>query len=322
MTLPSDPFHPKLRLIQTVTGPISYGDLGMTDAHNHVWIEKVPGSGPSSPVLADREGILKDLTAYYKAGGRSLLDCQPGGCGRNGRMLISLSMDSGVHIIACTGFHRRKYYPPDYWLWSASPEAVEASLSAELSSGLLETRDELQPVRAGFIKLALEASFEDTPLALLEGAACAAEQSGAMVELHTEKGAAATEALQFFSRKGVSPRQVVLCHMDKRPDFGLHCELAQSGALLEYDTFFRPKYEPENNLWPLIHRMVSAGYSHALALATDMAESEYYANLGGGPGLASLPTQILFRLKQEGYPEMARSQMLGNNIASRLARLS
>ena len=107
--------------------------------------------------------------------------------------------------------------------------------------------------------------------------------------------------------------------MDKRPDIGLHRELARLGVLLEYDTFYRPKYDPHTNVWPLIEQMVHAGLSDRIAIATDMAEAELYHFLGGGPGLASLPGELQDQLIEKNFPETARKQLLGGNIARRLA---
>ena len=130
------------------------------------------------------------------------------------------------------------------------------------------------------------------------------------------------EVVGYFNKKGVNNSQIILCHMDKRMDLGLHKELAQPGVLLEYDTFFRPKYSPEENLWILIDEMVKAGLSYRVALATDMAESSLYHNLGGGPGLASLPGIIRARLTRMHIPENNIQQMLGENISRRLAGLN
>jgi phosphotriesterase-related protein len=205
-----------------------------------------------------------------------------------------------VNIIACTGFHLRKYYAQGFWLWEADAQKVSDYLSAELQDGLTETIGSPATCRAGFIKIALEATWADCPQAALEGTAWAAAKTGAVIEIHTEKGALAEKALNYFEDQGVSPHQLVFCHMDKRPDFSLHQALASLGVILEYDTFYRPKYEPESLLWPLIDEMVSAGYSNRVALATDMAEAAMYHNLGGGPGLKSLPGEIQAILIEKG----------------------
>jgi len=309
-------------LVETVQGPIDYDRLGITDAHNHMWIDTVPGSDPGAPVLNQFEPILKDLIEYREKGGGALLDCQPVGCGRNGNQLLALSKASGVHIIACTGFHRKKYYSPDYWLWKADAQEICEALYSELALGLSETLETGSPFKAGFIKIAIEAAWADCPLAALEGAAAAARNSRTLLELHTEKGALAEKACIYFIDQGVVPNQLVLCHMDKRPDFGLQKELARLGVLLEYDTFYRPKYKPAENLWPLLEHMVAAGLSDGIALATDMAESELYHFIGGGAGLGSLPGEIQEQLHQKGIPENDRKNMLGGNITRRLAGLN
>src|SRR5512136_375415 len=154
------------RPVITVRGPVLYKNLGITDAHNHLWIEPVPGAAPGSPVLNQFTLILQDLVEYHARGGGSILDCQPGGCGRDGHRLLELSKASGVHVIACTGFHRKKYYPQEYWLWGASAQKVSDYLCSELSQGLEETLETATPVKAGFIKIALEASWTDCPPAV------------------------------------------------------------------------------------------------------------------------------------------------------------
>jgi len=320
MPLSSPPNVP--RPVMTVLGPVRYDCLGITDAHNHVWIEAIPDAAQDSPVLNQFEFIRKELIEYRKTGGETLLDCQPGGCGRDGKMLVALSKASNVDILACTGFHRKKYYPQGYWLWGASAESVSVYLCSELEKGLIETMNTPSPVKAGFIKIALESAWADCPQPALEGAASAAHKTKALLEIHTEKGALAEKACIYFMDKGVLPNQVVLCHMDKRPDISLHTALANLGVLLEYDTFYRPKYNPTSNVWPLIERMVSEGLAARIALATDMAEAALYRYIGGGPGLSSLPGEIQAQLKVRGITEIARKQMLGGNIARRLAGIN
>ncbi len=74
-------FHPAARSVITVQGPLQYECLGITDAHNHMWIDPVPGADPSAPVLDQFDSILKELIEYREKGGNTLLDCQPEGCG-------------------------------------------------------------------------------------------------------------------------------------------------------------------------------------------------------------------------------------------------
>ena len=308
------------KAVITVTGEEHSQWNGPVDAHNHIWITPVAGAATGSPRLDWIKPIQKELQAYRAAGVGGILDCQPAGCGREARKLQSLSIGSGVPIVCCTGFHRQRYYSPDSLLWRQTSQAWERFFTSELLESVMETSGSDEPIRAGFIKVAAEASLEQTPQAPLEAAAHTAVRTQATVEVHTEKGAVAENIFAFFLSNGVNPRQIVLCHMDKRPDFMLHRGLAEAGVLLEYDTFYRPLYEPQKNLWPLLLRMISNGYSSSIALATDMAEPQLWSTLGEGPGLTGFIHVIQARLIQEDIPAGSIQSLMGGNILSRLAK--
>lgn len=314
LDLPVEP-----RPIHTVLGDVPHGSLGIVDAHTHTWIDPISGADSTSPVLDQFEKICAELKRYRASGGGSLLDCQPGGCGRDANRMIRLSQESGVNIIACTGFHRTRYYAPYHWLFSACARVAAQYFIKELTRSMDETDQQPRQAIAGFIKIALEAEWEAIPQNALMGAITAARETGALVEIHTEKGALAERIVSTFDENGVSPNRLVICHIDKRADFTLHSMLASAGVLLEYDTFFRPKYRPEENLWPLIQKMVAYGLDDHIALATDMAEASLYRTIGGGPGMESFTGEIKDHLEALGCSQLSIRRMLGENIARRLA---
>ena len=311
----------------TVLGPVAPEALGVTDAHSHLYIAPVPGGAADAPVLTDVVGVARELTDFRRRGGGAIVDCQPGGCGRDGNVLRRLSQETGVHVIAATGFHRRVYYPADAPLFNLSAKQAADFFLGEIREGLTETRPQRSSetsevsnvVYPGIIKIAAEATLDASPPALFEAAAEVGKATGYAIEVHTERGAAVEDLLAFFGGRGVSPRRLVFCHVDKRPDFGLHRELAQAGVLLEYDTFFRPKYEPERGVWPLLGRMAAAGLAGQVALATDMADPALWTELGGGPGLDGIFTIIRSRLQQMALPDETIAALLGGTIAARLA---
>lgn len=311
----------KTRIV-SVLGPLPEQVPGPIDAHTHVWIQPEPGTMPGGPILNHPERSLSEVQAFAAAGGAALVDCQPGGAGRDGRRLAWLSQTSGVPIIACTGFHLQRYHPAGSPLWSRDVDDLTGLMVSELDPtlGLEECRDEPHPVVAGFIKVAIEATLAESPLGALTAAAHAAATTGAAVQIHTERGSAAAEVVAFFMERGVAPTQLLVCHIDKRPDRGLHVALAQSGVSLEYDTFFRPKYDPEHNLWPLIDAMVSAGHASAVVLATDLADAAQWVSYGGVPGLAAFSTQIPAQLAARRVPPESISLLTGGNIARLLTR--
>jgi 5-phospho-D-xylono-1,4-lactonase len=219
--------------------------------------------------------------------------------------------------MATTGFHRQQYYPPGYWLWSATAEQAAAYFIEELTVGTRETKG---TSRAATIKIGYEGQIDGQTRALMEGVAQAARETGALVLFHTEQGKNVEALIPFFSERGVMPTRLYMCHVDKRLDFGLHRELAQAGVLLGYDTFIRPKYDPENGVWKLLPQMVESDLADHVAIGLDMAYSSMWRHYGGAPGLLALPEQIAARLHAESFPEAAIRNMLGKNIARYLVR--
>lgn len=303
--------------LQTVTGLVAVEDVKLADAHAHVWIDPPKGVPPKHQIrLDDPRKIEAELKDFRSAGGTTLVDCQPGGCGRDARMLVKFSETTEVHITATTGFHLERYYPTESWIWSASEQAAADYFVNELTSGLQEKGD----VLATTVKVGFAGEIESQTCILMEAAAEAVRQTGAALLFHTEEGRN-TEALPlFFEDRGVPTSRLYLCHMDKRPDFGLHRELAQAGVLLGYDTFARSKYKPRKNSWPLLVEMVRNGFEDHLAMGLDLARSAMWRHYHGEPGLVYLPDTLLSRLHSEGLSEWVVSKLTGQNIARFLVR--
>jgi phosphotriesterase-related protein len=171
-----------------------------------------------------------------------------------------------------------------------------------------------EPVRAGFIKIACTSVLDETPGHLLAASAEASRATGAALLVHTEQGASAEQIVERLTGLGAGAQRIVLCHMDKRPDHALHQDLADAGVLLEYDTFFRPKYDPERNVWPLIERMLADGYRESLALGTDLADADGWRRVGPAGLLLTLGP----RLRAMGCSEEAVTALVGRNIVARL----
>jgi len=303
-------------LIQTVSGPLPAADVRLADGHAHVWIQPPDGTDPAARLdLHDEAAIRAELSDFRAAGGTLLVDCQPGEAGRDARALARLSAATGVRITATTGFHQQKYYPPGCWLWSASAEDAAAYFVEELTIG---TRESGGTVRVATIKIGYEGVIEGQTRVLMEAAAAASRQTGALILFHTERGANVEALLPFFAGRGVPAERLYLCHVDKRPDVGLHRELAQAGALLGYDTFARPKYDPERTTWPLLAALVGEGLGGHIAVCLDMALAEMWRHYGGGPGLLFLAEQIVPRLRALGLPAATIRDLTGGNIARRL----
>ena len=303
---------------ETVTGLAAVEDVRLVDAHGHVWIRPPQGVSDDAKLeLCDYEPIEAELADFRRGGATTIVDCQPGGCGRDARMLVRLARATGLHITATTGFHRQRYYPEADWLWSATEEKATAYFVEELTCGMRETDGE---VPATTIKIGYEGFLEGQSVILMLAAAEAARHTGAAILCHTERGKNVEALPSFFGDRGVVADRLYICHVDKRPDVGLHRELAEAGALLGYDTFVRPLYDPEQGAWPLLKKMVADGLAEHIAVGLDLAEGAMWRHYGGQPGMLALPEQVVPRLREEGISESVIAQLTGQNIAEYLVR--
>lgn len=303
-------------MLLTVRGLIPVEELRLVDGHAHAWISPPPDVAPDSRLeLDDYETVRAELGDFKAAGGTALIDCQPGGCGRDGVMLRRLAEATGLHITATTGFHQRKYYPPTSDLWTASAEKAAALFVEELIVGMRETNGE---ARATTIKVGYEGIIDGQTRTLMEAAAFAAQQTGAAILFHTEQGRNIEALLPFFADRGVPSDRLYICHVDKRPDIGLHREIAKAGVLLGYDTFARPKYHPVQGVWPLIRALVADGLEGSIAIGLDLAMASSWRRYGGQPGLLFLIEDVLPRLRAEGISEAVILRLTAQNVAQRL----
>ncbi len=318
--------HPTPQVVETVTGPLAIDSVSLADGHGHVWIHPAEGvTGEARIELDDPAKMGRELAGFAAAGGSLIVDCQPGGAGRDARMLRRLSRETGIAITATTGAHQQKYYSQDFWLWSANVDEAADWFIEELTVGMRDvvpsavTDDPEPSPRAVVVKIGYEGVIEGQTRVLMEAAAIASVRTGASILFHTERGLNVEALLPFFSQRGVPPTRLYLCHVDKRVDIGLHTELAQAGALLGYDTFARPKYHPDEGAWRLIAALAGAGLDHAVAVCLDLAFPVNFRAWGGEPGLRFLPEVVVPRLAREGYSAQTIRRLTATNVLERLA---
>ena len=289
-----------MTVAQTVLGPVE-PDEGFVEAHAHLYIDP-PHEGPA---LRDEEAAASELADFGAAGGALLVDCQPGGAGRDARALARIARAAGVGVVASTGFHLRRYHG-DGVPWDDPARAGER-FRRELDEGLAEAPE----LRAGVVKTAWTGADPDEA-ELLTAAVGAARASGRGVIVHTERKGPLDELLETLREAGAEPGRVQLSHVDKRPDPSLHRELAAAGFLLGYDTFLRPHYDPERGVWPLLESMLADGHERRISVGLDLVDRASW-RVGGGPGLRAIADHVAPRLRALGADDASVARMTREN---------
>lgn len=297
-------------MVQCVLRGLTPEELGHCQIHEHIWVWPTPMS-QKNPALAicDYPRSLRELRRYRDAGGCTIVDAQPVGAGRDAEILRSLSLESGVNIIACTGFHLLGFYSENSWLHALKEEELYALYLSELREGMLPYSADCTcrpagrtAIPAGMVKAAIPAQgavgrYET----LLRAAARAAAAAEVPLMLHTEAGQQAAAAVRLCMECGMAANRIIVCHVDRRVDnLPIHRELAAMGVYLDYDTIGRFKYHTDEEELALLEAMFPWKGQILLALDTTAARLGSY---GGEIGLCYILEAFLPLLRSRGVSE-------------------
>lgn len=278
--------------IRTVLGDIPPEELGACDAHDHLFI-----SSPTLPgqELDDAEAALAELNAFATLGGGAVVQWTPWGMGPRTEELPDLSRRSGVHVISATGLHQARCYDHD------ELESVRDGL-AELFVHELTNA----PVRAGLIKVAgAYHRLDDHARHVMTAAAEAHHTTDAPIGVHLEAGTAALDVLDFLcGSHGVEPHRVILGHLHRFPDAGIHRQVAEAGAFLAFDGPSRVHHGTDWRLLDSLTALADAGHIHQVLLGGDTVTPPARST-ADGPGMPFLLSGLRPRIENELGPDIA-----------------
>ncbi len=297
-------------MIRTVLGDIGRSALGFCHAHEHVLIRAGIGTRDNPDLLIDDvDAATEEVGLFHNAGGGALVDTMPLDCGRDAVGLVEVSHRTGVHIVATTGFHTRRYYEPGHWSEDLGVGKIAELLVDEILVGM-DRRSHGGPyverltARAGVVKVGTDERGVDARARhLMEAVAEAHRRTGVPILTHTERGHHGLSQLEYFASLGVDPSVVLVSHVDRNLDKGEHRALAQTGAYLIYDGLSRTKYHSVRDVIELIELVVGHGAEDRILLGMDLALKSYRVSTGGKPGLAFVLERFLPELRASGFSE-------------------
>lgn len=292
--------------IRTVLGDVNPNSLGACDYHDHLF--------QVSPLLAGDELDDEDLSreeasAMVAAGMSAMIEATPVGLGRNPAAVARISEAVGLAVVHVTGAHHTGHYPEGHWVREASVDTLAEYFAREVEQGLHTADDGRhgevvrratgEPVHAGMIKAGAGYwRINASERRVLEAAAVAAVKTGAPVMVHLEHGSASWEVLRVLNEAGLASDRVVLAHIDRNPDPGLHAELASAGAYLGYDGAARHREWPDSLLLNCMLRLAESGEGATrILVGADVARRTRFVSYGGMPGLAYLPARFIPRMR-------------------------
>ncbi|WP_169239964.1 phosphotriesterase family protein [Candidatus Roseilinea sp. NK_OTU-006] len=297
--------------IRTVLGDIEPTALGLTYMHEHVITHPPADVADRDLAMESIAAATRELTSFFLAGGRALVEMTPRDYGRDPQALREISAATGVHIICTTGWLKDKFCRR--WVEERTVNELADEMIREIEEGI-----DGAGVRAGVIKAGSSLNaITPAEEKVFRAAGRAHRETGALISTHTEKGTMALEQIELLRREGVSPERILVGHLDHKPELDYWRSVAQTGANLGVDQIGKEKYLPDSRRIELILAMVAEGYGDQLCLSGDMARASYWPAYGGwgGPGLTYILWRFLPWLRERGLDSSQIEAMMGKTPA-------
>ncbi len=337
------------RVVHTVRGPIDPADLGVTLAHEHLWMDASPllavhgyratdagpwdastaaearwnpGSHPDNYRLTDVAVAVDELVPFVRAGGRTIVEMTPPSLGRDPLRVREIAERSGVHVVLGAGHYLEPVHEP--WVASTTEAEITHRLLLELDEGIDGTG-----IRPGIVgEIGTSDPVRPGEARVLRAVAAAASASGRAISVHLHPwGHEGPAVLDLLVSAGAAPERVILGHLSTaidRPD-QLRA-LADRGATLGFDLFGFDHSLLGPGRWPpsdrdvavTIAALVDDGYADRIVLGQDIGVRTRLRRWGGW-GYAHLLEHVVPVMRELGIGDDALGTMLVGAPARLLA---
>ncbi|MTI94757.1 MAG: phosphotriesterase-related protein [Firmicutes bacterium] len=299
--------------IQTVQGWKEADELGKTYCHEHLQLDLSGQKQDPDTNFDDLEAVIAECSRLADRGLGALVEVTNRGMGRNVAAMQRVSSETGIHVIASTGFYKEPYLP-DYFYTE-----TEAALVRMLLTDILEGMDGTG-VRAhviGEVGTSRD-QITDEERRLFRVAAAAHCETGHPVYTHTTLGTMALEQLALLKERGVDLTRVAIGHLDLACDREYHLRIADQGCFLAFDTIGKLNYERDEARAEHLRALFDRGHGGQILLSQDVTRKSHLEK-NGGIGYSYLLDKFVPLLQEYRFTDSDLEQVLVTNPGKFLA---
>ena len=340
-------------LVQTVLGPVSPSELGVTTTHEHLyldfsfmyrpaedslsqeledapialenlgWIRRNYYSNRFNLQLMDPDATVDELRRYRGVGGGAIVEATTIGIGRNPDALARISRESGVHVVMGAGYYVDAVHPED--MDERGLDALAREIVRDITEGV-----DGSGVKAGIIgEVGCTWPLTPNERKSLAAAAISQRETGAAILIHPGRHPdAPAEILEILSDGGADLTRVIMGHLDRTVfEFEALRSIAASGCYMEWDLFGN-----EGSYYPLadldmpsdaqrldfIKLIADAGYSDRVVIGQDIATKHRLVRYGGH-GYGHILESVVPQMRRKGFAEDVIRAITVDNPARILA---
>jgi len=262
--------------VNTVLGPISPAEMGVTLVHEHI-VGGYPGwEGDQTIVPFDHRAAVEKGVALLQQlkdlGLRTYVDATTVDGGRNIEVLKEISEKSEVNIICSTGYYYEGEGATAYWKFRASLGDVREELyelfMTEVTVGIRGTGIKAGVVKAGTSK----GRITDYEKLMLSTAARVQKETGVPVITHTQRGSMGPEQAEFLIAAGANPKRIQIGHMSDNLDVAYQVRTLDKGVYIAWDRMgleVLAGCPRDADRYAVMLDLIAKGYSNRLMISHD-----------------------------------------------------
>lgn len=292
-------------MITTINGDIK--NAGKTYIHEHIKIDLSGHKKDPDTNFDDIDKVKKELALLKKTGIETLVDVTNIGMGRDIRAMLEVANETGLNIVASTGFYKEPFLPNfvyeknDYELINMLIKDLEIGIDGTNSKAHVlgevgTSHNVINPMEKRMMKIIAHVH----------------NQTGKPVFTHTTLGTMALEQLHLLKGWGVNLEKVLVGHLDLSDDFDYHLRVAEKGCYLGFDTIGKWNYQTDETRIKIIKTLVERGHKDQIVLSQDLTRKSHLAE-NGGIGYGYLYNDFITKMLNSGISQDTINNFLSHN---------
>ncbi len=262
--------------VNTVLGPISPAEMGLTLPHEHLCFGYPGWEGDATVAPLDPEALIDNGAAIFEGlkglGLGTYVDATTNDCGRQPEILREVSRKTGVHIVCSTGYYYEEEGAPVYWKFRATLGDISGELHElflkEVNEGIRDTG-----IRAGVIKVgSSKGEITEYEKLLFTTAAKVQAETGVPIITHTQEGTMGPEQARLLIEAGADPKRIQIGHMSDNLDIDYQIATLEQGVYVAWDRMGLQGIvgcPMDEQRYDVLAELISRGYAGQIMISHD-----------------------------------------------------
>lgn len=286
---------------------MSFDPMGYTWVHEHLHIDLSGFKNNLDCRLDQYDLICQEMKDLRALGVSNIIEMTNRYMGRNPQFMLDLMRDTGINVMACTGYYQDAFFPEH--VAARSVEQLAQEMVDEIVIGIDGTE-----LKAGIIAEIGSSEGVITPLEekVFIAAARAHIETGRPISTHTSFSTMGLEQLLLLQAHGVDLSRVTVGHCDLKDNLDNILRMIDLGAYVQFDTIGKNSYYPDEKRIGMLHALRNRGLLNRVMLSMDITRRSHL-KANGGNGYDYLLTTFIPQLRQSGFSQADVDTMLRDN---------